>query len=125
MHRCPVLKNTCMRIPNGLIKIRWEELGGVSRPLSCPVSQPSNVSGSSGQVVTFKNGQIGWAPEQGPNLVLATYQVDTDVAVEWVPTDPCRYDKFNVVWNKDGQMITQNEVDRPIALAGPFNRGID
>ena len=115
----------CLKIPDGLIKGRWLTLGGVAGPLGCPVSQPTSVAGSRGQVVSFENGQIGWAPEQGTNMVVAAYQVENDVAVEWGPTDPFSYDKFNVLWNKDGQKITQNEIDKPAYILTDFNHGID
>jgi hypothetical protein len=127
----PVVTNDCKQLPAGPIRDRWLALGGQKGPLGCPISGVISVPGTNGQVVTFVHGQIGLAPSQGTNLTVAAYQVESDVAVEWGPTDPFSYDKFNVLWNKDGQTIVQNEVDPSKdyygtrVYSGPNNHGID
>lgn len=112
--------------PDGPIRQRWLALGGMFGPLGCATSGPTAPpGGASGQVVTFRNGQIGWAPAQGHDMTVAAYQAETDVVVEWGDTSPFHYDKFNVRWSKDDLFIVQNEIRQPLADAGAFVHGID
>lgn len=123
----PSASDDCgVTLADGPIRQRWMALRGLFGPLGCPTTGPlAPPGGAAGEVVTFRHGQIGWAPAQGTNLTVAAYQAESDIVVEWGDTAPYHYAKFNVRWSKDGQFITQNEIRQPLGDAGPYNHGID
>jgi hypothetical protein len=126
----PTVRTNCDFSVSGPILDRWIALGGRDGPLGCPIQNQHNISGTNASTATFSNGQIVWDPDRGTNMTIAAYQVESDIAVEWGPTDPFHYDDFNVLWTKDGIVGPQREVDpyldangSPI-YPGPNNHGI-
>jgi hypothetical protein len=92
---------------------RWLSLRGPVGPLGCPLSDATTPpGGAAGQVQTFEHGQIGLVSWPGATkMTVAAYQAQSDVVVEWGDTDPYHYDKFNVIWRKDGfDLEPQNSV---------------
>jgi hypothetical protein len=125
-----VNSNCTFILPGGPIRDRWIALGGLDGPLGCPDGNQQQVSNTKAFVASFDNGQVVWDPDRGNNMTVAAYQVESDIAVEWGPTDPFPYDDFNVLWSKDGVIAPQVEVDQYLdsngnkIYPGPNNHGI-
>lgn len=120
----------CTFFVSGPILTRWLVLGGQSGPLGCPIENQHDVAATNASLASFQHGQIVWDPDRGTDFTLAVYQVESDIAVEWGPTDPFSYDDFNLLWSKDGIPAPQVQVGqyrdpllRPI-YPGPNNGGI-
>jgi hypothetical protein len=51
----------------------------------------------------FQNGEVAWVPAQGSRMVVAGYQQDDNLILNWGDTAPFSYDKFIVRWDRDGR----------------------
>jgi hypothetical protein len=58
----------------------------------------------------FDHGEVVWSPAQGPKMVVAAYQQDDHVIVNWGDTSPWNYDRFLISWTRNGQPQPQVEV---------------
>jgi hypothetical protein len=100
----------CPATAVGLIAQKWRALGRETGPLGCPTAPERDLVGRRGRVSTFEHGQVVWSPDQGPSLVIAAYQQDRSVVVDWGSTTPHRYDFFLVRWDIDGRNAGQREI---------------
>jgi hypothetical protein len=100
----------CAQTAVGLIAGKWRSLGAENGPLGCPTTPERDVPGRRGRVSTFEHGEIVWSPDQGGQLVVAAYQQDRGLVVDWGPTAPFRYDFFLVRHDLDGRNAGQREV---------------
>jgi len=96
----------CIVTPIGLIQQRWDELGGAAGPLGCATSPELDVPGRNGKRQTFEHGEVVWSPDQGPSMVVAAYQQDDNIIVNWGDASQ-DYDKFVVSWDRDGANVGQ------------------
>jgi len=101
---------SCPHEAVGLIHDRWMDLGGADGPLGCPITDELAVPGRNGRSSTFEHGQIVWSPDQGPNMVVAVYQQDNNIVVDWGPTLPYHYNFWIARWDKDGQNVGQQDI---------------
>jgi hypothetical protein len=112
---------SCGITPYGLIGNKWYALGGEGSPLGCATEAEHDTPGRNGRTQTFQFGQIVWAPDQGPNMVVATWSVATRVFVDWGPTDPLSYDFFIVRWDLNGSNIGQTDIENGPRTYGSFS----
>lgn len=89
----------------GLIRDLWlktcyREGGcGANGPLGKPLSDERDVPGGNGRFSEFERGQILWSPPQ--KMVIAAYNIDAGIKVDWKITDQYNYDYFLVRWDLD------------------------
>ncbi len=132
---CWPVKNPSARIRvTGPIGERWAQLQGAEGPLGCPVGPAQPVPGRAGATQMFKHGTIVFSPEQGEMMTLVLYQTDGKLIAEWGPTIPFRYNKFILIFTKDGQQITQQDVpgspnagqwSTPVTSPGAYSVGVE
>ncbi len=70
----------------------------------------------------FENGEVVWSPAQGSRMVVAGYQQDDNLILNWGDTAPFDYDKFIVRWDRDGRNIGQADVSEYIDRTNGFFR---
>ncbi|MGY4304156.1 uncharacterized protein YodC (DUF2158 family) [Bradyrhizobium sp. USDA 4369] len=58
----------------------------------------------------FEHGEIVWSPAQGPKMVIAAYQQDDHLILNWGDSSPWNYDRFLIASTRDGQSLPQVEV---------------
>jgi hypothetical protein len=68
------------------------------------------LEGKSAKKMRFEHGEIVTSPDQGANLLVAGYQHDNNIIVNWGDTAPFTYDMFIVRWDKDGQNVGEANV---------------
>ncbi|MFE0105966.1 LGFP repeat-containing protein [Streptomyces sp. NPDC059009] len=94
----------------GLIGDKWWSLGGEGGVLGCPTSPELDTPGRAGKYQTFLHGGISWSPDQGEKMMVAAYQQGQSIKVDWGPTNPFKYNKFIVRWDRNGENIGQQDV---------------
>lgn len=101
--------------PYGDIGARWRELGGENGRLGCPTRAEEDYGPNLNphpRIQFFRNGTIGWHPQQGHHMTTVIWRVDdTRVMFMWGLTDPFHYDEFLVRWRR-GSSWQQSTVDR-------------
>jgi uncharacterized protein YodC (DUF2158 family) len=97
----------CPIIPTGLILQRWTDLGFV---MGCPTGPEVPVVDGQGTRMPFSAGEIVTSPGQGPKMVVAAYQAENSIIVNWGDSDPFNYDFFIVRWDLNGRNIGQFDV---------------
>ncbi|MCI0391458.1 MAG: hypothetical protein MOB07_22175 [Acidobacteria bacterium] len=112
----------CNIMPVGLILQRWNALDGHWGPLGCPNTPETPVEGSNGRKMVFQNGEIVWSPSQGTNMMVAGYQQEDNIIINWGDTSPFNYEKFIVRWDRNGQNMGQADVDSYIEPTNGFFR---
>jgi hypothetical protein len=70
----------------------------------------------------FENGEIVWSPAQGDRMLVAAYQQDDNLIVNWGDTGPYDYDKFNVHWVRGDATVGQVEISKYIDRTNGFFR---
>ncbi|QRM53818.1 hypothetical protein [Sinorhizobium sp. BG8] len=70
----------------------------------------------------FENGEIVWSPAQGDRMLVAAYQQDDNLIVNWGDTAPFEYDKFIVNWDRDGAHAGFVDVSKYIDRTNGFFR---
>ncbi len=70
----------------------------------------------------FENGEVVWSPAQGGRMVVAGYQQDDNLILDWGDTAPFDYDKFIVRWDRDRRNIGQSDVSEYIDRTNGFFR---
>ena len=117
-----VIPTACPIMPVGLILQRWKELDAEKGPLGCAISPEAGVPGRNGRKSVFQHGEIAWSPDQGANMVVAAYQQEDNLIVNWGNSDPFTYEKFIVRWDRNGQNIGQADVEMFIEPTNGFFR---
>ena len=101
----------CDVMPIGLIAERWTALDGATGPLGCAISREAGVPNSTARKTAFQHGEVVFSPAQGPRMLVAAYQQEDNIIVNWGDTAPRDYDKFIVRWDRDGHNVGQSDVD--------------
>lgn len=70
----------------------------------------------------FQNGEMAWSPAQGGRMVVAGYQQDDNLILNWGDTAPFDYDKFIVRWDRDGRNVGQADVSEYVDRTNGFFR---
>lgn len=112
----------CRIMPKGLIGERWAMLDGKAGPLGCPTGPETTDPGSPNIRQPFDGGEAVFSPGQGARMVLAAYQQDDNIIVNWGDTAPFDYDKFIVHWDRDGTNVGQADVAEYISRRDGFFR---
>jgi hypothetical protein len=120
------LAKTCAAYPIGLIRERWLALDGAAGPLGCAITDADPpevpVEGTNARKTTFEHGEIVWSPDHGPAMVVAGYQQDDNLILNWGDTAPFDYDMFIVRWDRDGRNVGQADVSEYIDRTNGFFR---
>jgi len=69
----------------GLIRKKYEALGGLQGALGCVLSQERDVPGGGGRYTDFANGQIVFS--QAQKMTVAAWTADDGVHVDWTVED--------------------------------------
>lgn len=100
--------HTCTRpTVQGAIGARYQQLGGSSGPLGCPLSGEAD-AGNGGRHAQFEHGQIAWAPRQGDGMLIAAWQAGDSVMLSWGST-ATHFDKFLVRYDFNHRNIGQDD----------------
>lgn len=91
----------------GAIGDRYNQLGGPTGPLGCPLTDEADAN-NGGRFNRFEHGEIAWAPRQGSDMTIATWQAGDSVWVEWGQTDT-HFDKFLVRYDYEHQNTGQDD----------------
>jgi hypothetical protein len=83
-------------LPSGPLGDRWLALLGGDGKLGCPTGPAAAVPGSTATRQNFEHGQLVLAPDQGAHMVVALYQQEASLFLDWSSTAPNTYDKFLV-----------------------------
>ncbi len=100
---------TCGQAAIGAIADRYRVLGGSDGPLGCPIGAEAKHPDGNGRVQLFEHGQMVWMPDvddRAPGIV-AGWQADRSVVVDWIVSGHYSYDFFLVRWDKDGRNLGQ------------------
>ena len=116
---------TCLKddsVVAGVMRKKWEELGGKQGQLGCPLSVETNVPDEDGRYIQFLHGQIVWSPTQ--QLLLAAVEDTTperhlaNITLRWwVLGDAPSYDFFLIRWSVEGQEVP-DEPDEAGGIGG-------
>src|SRR6266568_7459344 len=101
----------------GRILDRWNALDQL---LGCPIGPEVPVDGGHGTRMPFLLGEIVTSPDQGPEMVVAAYQAENSIIVNWSDSSPFNYDFFIVRWDKDGRNVNQIDVRQYIDRSAGF-----
>src|ERR1700730_5490640 len=115
-------QSSCSTMPTGLFLQRWNDLDGRGGPLGSPTGPEVSVPGRSGRQMPFEHGEIVFSPDQGSAMLVAAYQQDDNLIVNWSDTAPFNYDKFIVRWDLEGVNVGQFDVDSYIDRTNGFSR---
>lgn len=106
----------------GLIKEKYDALGGAGGVLGKPLSNEAVAEDKRGRSQMFANGMIAWSPNCGPKCMTVAYVKDGKLHFEWGDTGPFHYDLFQVRYDRDGKNVGQDEVS-PSRTKGTWSKG--
>jgi hypothetical protein len=104
-------------MPTGLILQRWNDL---QSRIGCPIGPEVPVATGNGTRMPFLRGEMATSPDQGTNMVVAVYQAENSIIVNWSDTSPFNYDFFLVRWDRNGSNVDQFDVKTYIDRTGGF-----
>ncbi|MBB5131522.1 hypothetical protein HNP84_001228 [Thermocatellispora tengchongensis] len=89
----------------------WEAAGGRNSGYGCPIEKEHVYrDGGGGSVVRYQRGAIVRSPAQGEAMTVGAYTRGSAARLIWGPTDPFRYDFFQVRWHRDGAFLEQRVI---------------
>jgi hypothetical protein len=91
---------------------RWIQLGGQNSPLGCPVAPQVSIPGTDEISQDCQHGQMVFAPDQGPDMVISLYESGGQLFIDWSTTSPASFDFFLIRDENGGQSNEQSNNGR-------------